>query len=134
RASLNELEYTATLRQTGFADDARWRSVVWKAEPQLRYNDDGDRLPPALLLSRQGETRGGGIWYSDLGYAGYGIDDLISRGNGNVRIAPRLSLWNYYESPRIGRWKYLLGGWLFQEGNDGYAFQPEGIVNWHPRD
>lgn len=133
RASLNELEYTATLRQTDFDEGSSLRSVSWAIEPQLRYNDRGDRLPPVLLLSRNAQTQSGGTWYNELIYAWRGYDDLISRGNGLVALEPRLeSWWNYYDSPRQGNWQWRLGAWVFQEGNDGYAAQPEGIVSWFP--
>lgn len=78
----------------------------------------------------------GGTWYSDLILESSGIDDLIARGNGNVRRRARLSsLYNYFESPRVGDWSWFTGLWITQEGNDGgFAVQPEAIVRWFPID
>ncbi len=136
RADYNELEWTSTWRQTGFAADDWRRSVTWAVEPQLRYNDQGDRLPSALAFSRNLATRAGATWYSDLIWESGGVDDLISRGNGNVARSPRLaSLYNYLESPRVGSWSWFAGLWITQEGeHGGFAVQPEGIVRWFPMD
>ena len=135
RGDYNELEWTSTLRQSGFGDDDWRRSVTWAIEPQMRYNDQGDRLPPTLIVTRNLDTRAGGLWGSELIYSWRGYDDLISRGNGLVVQEPRLqSLWQSYESPRLGQWSWELGVWAFQEGNDGYAVQPEAGVAYYPRE
>lgn len=135
RGDFNELEWTSTLRQTDFAEDDWRRSVTWAVEPQIRYNDQGDRLPPELLTSMRIALRGGGAWHSDLIGSWRGVDDLISRGNGLVVRERRLtSFYNYYESPRMGRWLWFAGLWITQEGNHGHAAQPEMILRYFPRD
>ena len=136
RGNYNELEWTSTWRQTGFADDDWRRSLTWAVEPMIRYNDQGDRLPSALALSHNLVTRNGGTWYGELIGESSGVDDLIARGNGLVHRDPRLaSFYQYYESPRVGDWVWFAGLFVTQEGNDGgYAVQPEGILRWFPRD
>ena len=55
-----------------------------------------------------------------------GVDDLISRGNGDVRIEPRLTeLSQSYQSARLGKWRLLGVASAFQEGNDDFAFEIE---------
>jgi hypothetical protein len=135
RGNLNELEWTSTYRQTGFGDDDWRRSITWAVEPQVRYNDSGDRLPPELLLTANVSLREGGTLYSDLLYAWRGHDDLVSRGHGKVELEPRLrSFYNYYESPRVGRWLWFAGVYVTQEGNEGFAIQPELIARYFIRD
>jgi hypothetical protein len=135
RGDFNELEWTTTLRQTDFPENDWRRSVTWAVEPQIRYNDRGDRLPPELLTSARIALRGGGTWGTDLNGAWRGYDDLISRGHGRVVRERRLtSFYNYYESPRMGRWLWLAGAWLTQEGDRGHAAQPEMILRYYPRD
>jgi len=135
RGDYNELEWTTTLRQTGFPEDDWRRSVTWAVEPQIRYNDRGDRLPPELLTSMRIALRGGGIWNTDLAAAWRGYDDRISRGHGHVVRERRLSsFYNYYESPRTGRWIWFAGLWITQEGNRGHAIQPELSLRYFPRD
>jgi hypothetical protein len=135
RSSYNELEWTSLWRQTDFADDDWRRSVVWWFEPQLRYNDSGDRLPPSVFLSSEVSTRDGGTWYNELVHAWRGFDDLVSRGNGLVVQERRLEdVWTAYEAPRVGRWSWIVGLYGLQEGNDGYAIQPEASLRFFPRD
>lgn len=135
RGNFNELEWTSTFRQTGFAEGDWRRSVTWAVEPQIRYNDQGDRLPPELLMSTNVSLSEGGTLYSELIHAWRGYDDLASRGHGAVVMEPRLrSFYNYYESPRVGRWLWFAGLYVTQEGNDGHAVQPELIARYFIRD
>ncbi len=135
RGNFNELEWTSIFRQTGFDSNDWRRSTTWAVEPQVRYNDSGDRLPPELLLTANTSLSEGGTFYSEMLYAWRGYDDLISRGHGKVAMEPRLrSFYNYYESPRVGRWLWFAGLYMTQEGNDGYAIQPELIARYFIRD
>jgi hypothetical protein len=114
-----------TRRYTGFSTADARAAVAWNLNGSVRYNDSGERLPGFLYLSRSAEWRSGGTSYTELGYDSSGIDDLIARGNGAVRLGARSSLWHYYQSPQLGRFKYQLGGWTFQEGVAGRAWQLE---------
>ena len=135
RGDYNELEWTTTLRRNNPSQDGWWRSATWAVEPQIRYNDRGDRLPPELLTSMRIALHGGGIWGTELSGTWRGTDDLISRGHGPVLQERRLtSFYNYYESPRMGRWLWFAGLWITQEGNEGHAAQPEMILRYFPRD
>lgn len=135
RGSYNAASWSSLWRVTGFdADDWR-RSLTWEIEPLLHWNDSGQRLPPELELSHDLRTRSGASWQGELVYSWRGIDDLVSRGNGVVVQEPRLqSLQQVYDRPRVGNWAWRLGGTVLQEGNDGYAIQPEATVHWFPRD
>ncbi len=135
RGDYNELEWTSTLRQNDFPEDDWRRGITWAIEPQLRFNDRGDRLPPELQLSASVALRDGGTWYSDLIGTWRGYDDRVSRGHGLVVQERRLeSLYSYYESPRMGRWLWLAGALVTQEGNRGHAAQPEVSLRYYPRD
>lgn len=135
RGSYNALSWSSLWRVTDF-DDGDWRrSLTWEIEPLLHWNDGGQRLPPELELSHDLRTRSGASWQGSLVYSWEGYDDLVSRGNGVVVQEARLqSLQQYYDRPRVGNWAWRLGGTLLQEGNDGYAIQPEATVHWFPRD
>lgn len=145
RANLLQWYSGVTWRKTDFpAQDAR-AAVAWNLNGSARYNDSGDRLPGFLYLSRTTEWRAGGSSYTELGYDSAGQDDLISRGNGAVRLHSRSSLWHYYQSPQMGRFKYQVGAWTFQEGVSGRAWQLEtklqlqwtpslaSEIEWYPR-
>ncbi|MGO1719832.1 MAG: DUF5916 domain-containing protein [Luteimonas sp.] len=135
RGSYNALAWSSLWRVTGFdADDWR-RSIAWEFEPLLHWNDSGQRLPPELELGYDLRTRSGASWQGELVYSWRGYDDLVSRGNGTVVQQPRLQgLEQTWERPRTGNWAWQLGGTVLQEGDDGYAIQPEATVRWFPRD
>jgi hypothetical protein len=135
RASLNELEYTITRRFTDFGADDPRGSSSWSFEPQVRTNDAGESLPSAFIVVRNGQQKSGATMVSELIWQTRGIDDLISRGNGDVVLDPRLvSFFQNWQSPRLGKWRVLVGSWLFQEGNDDFAWQPETTIEYFARD
>lgn len=121
RASLNELEWTSTYTERDYADDHWLRASEWRIEPQLRFNDRGARLPPVVFIDRGMSLREGGelSWQAKL--QGSGIDDLLSRGNGDVRLPTRHGFYAEYESPRIGAWQGEVSAWTYQEGLTGWG-------------
>ena len=145
RNDLNEARWSTRLRNAGNEAGAGSSSVTWTLTGTQRRNDSGDSLQGSWFLSRVAEPEGGGLWYSELRRDPAGNDDLISRGNGLVRRAARTDFWQYYQSPQGSRWKYLVGGWWFQEGLGGRAFQFESQLtlqateslslsaSWYPR-
>jgi len=135
RNNYNELEWTTTRRFSGFADDFWIRSADVSIEPQLRWNDRGDRLPPTLLSSTVINLRSGGELEAALSFSGRGYDDLISRGNGLVVQEPRLqNLALSYSSPRIGRWAWNAGAGIWQAGNEDFTYTLDTGVRFFARD
>ena len=135
RASYNELEYTVKRRFTDFAEDDARELVTWSFEPQLRWNDEGDRLPHSYILARDAVYRGGAELHSDIVLSTSGIDDLVSRGNGDVEVEPRLtSFYNAYFTPRFEDLRLRGAVLVTQEGNDGYAVQLEAKAEWFVRE
>lgn len=106
RASLNELEWTTVRQQSGFADGHWLRGIQWYGEVQYRTNDRGDRLPVALIPEvRLQHAEGGesslGAYLESAGY-----NDLISRGNGLLRVRPGTSVFLEHETARRGDWAF----------------------------
>jgi len=130
RSDLNQLFWSGSLRDTGPWPGSRNEAVTYRATASYLSNDSGDRLVPFSYISRTAERVGGGRHYTELRYDPPGFDDLISRGNGLVRRRTRFDFWHYYDSPRLGPWKFTVGGWLFQEGLDEHAFQLETEVSY----
>ena len=134
RSSLNRAFYSASRRYREFAASDRRAGVLWRAELELNHNDSGDRLPPILGFFREAQQRSGAVLTSKLELAGEGVDDLISRGNGNVNVDDRLVvLEQTYQSARIGKWRGYGRASLLQEGNDDYAIGAESKVEYFAR-
>ena len=135
RASVNYASYLLSRRFRDFdASDAR-ASVRWRARPELRYNDSGERLGHFLGVYRESRRRSGSVFNSTLEVSGSGVDDLISRGNGDVQMDARLlALAQNYQSARFGKWRVFAAGALLQEGNDDFAFEVDSKLEHFTRD
>ena len=135
RASVNRANYTIARRYRDFAPGDRRAGVTWRLEPQLRFNDSGDRLGHFLRLQREAQQHSGATLNGLLDVIGAGVDDLISRGNGNVNMDARLDqLSQSYQSARIGKWRGLGRLALLQEGNEDYAFELEAKAEYFARE
>jgi hypothetical protein len=135
RASVNRASYLISRRFRNFDESDARAGVNWRVRPELRYNDSGDRLGNYLGVFRESRRRSGSIFNTSLEVSGSGVDDLISRGNGNVQMDTRLvALTHNYQSARIGKWRLFAAGSLLQEGNDDFAFDVDGRVEHFTRD
>jgi hypothetical protein len=126
RAGLNRATYLMTRRFRDFGASDPRGAVIWSAKPELRWNDSGERLGHLLGVYREARMRSGAIFESTLEVTGEGVDDLISRGFGDVRVDARLAeLSQSYQSARLGKWRVFAVAALLQEGNDDHAFELE---------
>jgi hypothetical protein len=135
RASLNRAFYSISRRFRDFAESDRRAGVTWRAETELNFNDAGDRLQHYLGFFREAQQRSGALVNSKLEVTGAGVDDLISRGNGNVNVDARLlALEQTYQSARLGKWRGYGRVTLLQEGDEDYAFGAETKIEYFPRE
>jgi hypothetical protein len=135
RASVNRASYLVSRRFRNFAEDDARAGVHWRLRPELRYNDSGERLGHYLGVFREGRQRAGSILNTSLEVTGAGVDDLISRGNGDVQMDARLlALTQNYQSARFGKWRWFAAGSVLQEGNDDFAFDVDSKIEHFTRD
>lgn len=134
RPSLNRAYYSVARRYREFPASDRRAGVSWLAELELNRNDSGDRLPASLALSREAQQRSGAVLTSKLELARDGVDDLLSRGNGDINVDARLVvLQQTYQSPRFGKWRGYGRASLLQEGYDDFAFEAESKLEYFAR-
>ena len=135
RASVNRASYLISRRFRNFDESDARASVYWRVRPELRYNDSGERTGNYLGVFRESRRRAGSVFNTSLEVTGAGVDDLISRGNGDVQMDARLvSLTHNYQSARIGKWRVFAAGSLLQEGNDDFAFEADSKIEHFTRD
>ncbi|MEO8003211.1 MAG: DUF5916 domain-containing protein, partial [Arenimonas sp.] len=81
-------------------------------------NDQGEQLYAAAQISRSSETRTGGNEYLEFTWFSNGVNDLITRGNGNVKLPARFL--GFYERfrPRRGHWELYGNSRFGQSGLD----------------
>jgi hypothetical protein len=121
RPSLNELEWTVQHQENIDDPTSSLRGRNWRAEWQSRSNDSGARLPDVLILDHLLQFRSGAQWQFNWFAEGAGYNDLISRGNGLVRVPLRRSVSTEYETVRIGRWQFEFTLGAYEEGLGGSA-------------
>jgi Domain of unknown function (DUF5916) len=136
RNSFNYLRYEMKHRVTDLPESSGYSSKDWGYAASMRYNDSGERLFAAAQVSRNSETRVGGNEYFELTWLGNGVNDLITRGNGNVKIPQRV--FGFYERfrPRKGHWEFYGNARINQSGLEGIRqselelfFQPTYFLN-----
>lgn len=135
RASVNRAFYSVSRRFREFAEGDRRAGVLWRAEFELNRNDTGERLPYYVGFIREAQQRSGATLTSWLKFTGDGVDDLLSRGNGDVNVDVRLhALQQTYQSARIGKWRLYGRATLQQEGDEDYAIGAETKAEYFARD
>ncbi|HEY0684517.1 MAG TPA: DUF5916 domain-containing protein [Steroidobacter sp.] len=97
-----------------------------------RENTDGQRLQSRFSLSRDVSYASAWTAFQELRYVTSGVDDLISRGNGPVRIEDRLSAYMDVTTPRYGDWQFTLGSYVFQQGVEQYSGWLQFVAAWYP--
>ena len=123
RASLNEAEWTIDHQQSVDDPESTLRGRTWYLELQARSNDSGDPLPEVIVFDHKLQFRNGAEILLDFYRETSGFNDLISRGNGLVKVPARQQYYAEYESRRLGRWQFELVGRSFQEGLGGHAWE-----------
>jgi hypothetical protein len=125
RNNYNMLDWFTEYTRASYPAESAINSTTWHFQPQVRYNDAGERLSTGLDLWRSDSLRSGTVFAAEWQPTSASVDDLISRGNGDVRLPPRQSLHLNFETPHRGDWKLTGGVLLLQEGLHGWAYQAE---------
>ena len=81
-------------------------------------------------MSRESRLRNGSYEYGQINVNSAGVDDLLTRGNGAVKLPPNFNSYFEYERPRKGNWAYNIEAEAFSgglSGNDkvGYSIDVE---------
>jgi len=121
RNDFNYLRYEIAQRLTGLAADSPWASHQWRYAASTRRNDRGLKLWDALAINRSSERRDGGNQFFELAVFGEGYDDLITRGNGVVRIPAKLFAFyeRYFSRRNGGRWEFYSNARYGSDGLEG---------------
>ena len=136
RNNFNYLRYDIARRVTRLPEDSAYAAHDWHYAASHRSNDRGEEIAWAAAVNRRSERRDGGSELFDVAVFSSGIDDLITRGNGNVRVPAKL--YAYFERfrPRKGAWQLYgsaryaaegLGG--LDEGSITATFEPTWFAN-----
>lgn len=131
RNSLDQIEYDV-YRRLADSDSERINGETQRLYAFYRENAEGERLQSRLQASRDVQYRSAWRAYEELRYVTSGVDDLLSRGNGPVRLDDRFGAYFDVTTPRWGDWQLTLGGYLFEQGVEDYSGRLEFLVWWYP--
>ena len=134
RSSLQQAEWETFRRVAASGTGSRVSGETQRLYLAYRENLDGERLQSRVQVSRDVQYRSAWRAYEELRYIPSGVDDVISRGNGPVRLNQRFGAYTDVSSPRMGNWVYLLGGYLFQQGVQDYAGWIFAGASWYPHE
>ncbi|MEZ5467116.1 MAG: DUF5916 domain-containing protein [Lysobacterales bacterium] len=130
RPSLNEARWLWERQQQVEDPESSLRGRLQRARVTNRHNDSGDNLQSTLSLDYILQFRNGGEFLANAYLQSAGFDDLISRGNGLVRLPARQQYYAEYSAPRVGRWQLYLSGRSFQESQGGYGLEAGGQLSF----
>ncbi|WP_242007609.1 DUF5916 domain-containing protein [Luteimonas cucumeris] len=136
RNSTNYGNWQVMRRFTDLPAESRYASKDWRARITGSYNNHGDRLQQQLRISRQSGLRNGSSEYAQININSAGVDDMLTRGNGVVKLPPNFNANFSYERPRKGNWSYEIEALAFSSGlagnsKIGYSveFQPTYFIS-----
>ncbi len=98
---------------------------------QYRQNADDQQLLSRTAYTRTINFTSGWTTKLYLRYWTSGVDDLLSQGNGVVRLSDRHGVYTNVTTPRFGRFQYLVGVGAFQEGVEDYSGYLDMIAMFH---
>lgn len=119
RNSSNYLHWELRRRFADLPEDSRYASKDWRGRISTNHNNRGDKLNDQFRLSRQGQLRNGSSEYGQININSAGINDLLLRGNGIVKLPSNFSVFYEYTRPRKGDWAHDVELELFSGGLAG---------------
>lgn len=120
RNNYNYLRYEVSKRFTDLPATSTYASHQWRWAVSQRRNDHGLLLANAWAVNRQSEMRDGGNEFFEIAELGPGHDDLITRGNGSVKVPARPYAFFERNVPRRGNWGLYGNLQWAAEGLDGW--------------
>ncbi len=106
RASTNYLHWQLNRRFTDLPADSRYASKDWRWRATTSRNNHGDLLSYQYRMSREGRLRDGSYEYAQINVNSAGVNDLLTRGNGNVNRPPSFNSYYEFDRPRKGNWAH----------------------------
>lgn len=118
RNNFNFLRYGLSQRVTDLPASSPYASHDWQYVALTRFNDQGLNIENILALKRQSDMRDGGSEFWELDWISPGHDDLITRGNGQVKVPARLNLFaeRYFPRKDKGHWEFYVNAHYDDEG------------------
>jgi hypothetical protein len=130
RNSTNYLHWDVKKRFAEQPEASRYSSKEWRWRISSNHNNHGEKLSDQFRMSRESRLRNGSYEYAQTNINSAGLDDLLTRGHGSVKLPWRWNAHYEYERPRKGNWAHevyadLITGGLAGSRKVGYALEYE---------
>jgi len=119
RNNFNYVRYDLARRVTALPDSSAYAGHDWHVAASHRSNDQGEHIAWAAAINRRSDRRDGGNEYIDLTMWSAGQDDLLTRGNGIVKMPAKLFAYFERFRPRKGAWQFYGNARYAAEGLEG---------------
>ena len=119
RNDFNYARYDLARRVTDLPEDSPYASHDWHYAVSRRTNDSGLHIADAWAVNRFSERRDGGNQFIELAGWSAGHDDLITRGNGPVKVPARLFFFAERFRPRKDHWAFYGSVHFASDGLEG---------------
>jgi hypothetical protein len=130
------VEWETGYRQDALPADSRFASHAWDFELAQKRNTAGALLQRTATVERYSQLRNGGELYTSLRWQAASVDDLLSRGNGDVPIRGGGQAYLEGSLPRRGDGR-LAWSWeaeIFPDGLGGHSHFVGVQPRWHVGD
>jgi len=121
RGNLLQVNSETYLYQRSHPQTSILATTNWYFNVKLRRSDRGDNLSNRAELGYYWQFKTGDSIFTSYYGESSGIDDLLTRGNGNVRLNARSTFYSEYEKAATGRFRLSGKATLYQEGINGWS-------------
>ena len=131
RADYALYELQGAWRKEDFADGFWLRSQSLELDLNVPENSAGRRLIPEHEIAGEFALRDGSRVWAEAGIQQAGVDDLISRGNGALRVSGGGSAYLAFDSARYGFWKWGSQAYFKRDGiKDRQLYFAQSVRFW----
>jgi len=130
RADIVQLDSVSDFFTRQYRTSAPAESGFWELTTNLPYNTHGQRLAARVDINHQFQWRNGAESFFFYIHEFPGFDDLITRGNGALRMPTRHNYGGDYRSPTRGHFRYYVQAIAREQGFTGLTHQLHFEPNW----
>jgi len=121
RNNLREINLSSDYLLLPSGESNLFKQIDWHGSATFSNNFQNERLPVKYTATMTAKTQSSAKIVTKINYATSGYDDLISRGNGSVKLTDRQDYSFQYISPYSGEFHYEVGLDYLQEGLNDWA-------------
>ena len=121
RNDLKQFNFFSEYLVISKSESSSFRDFNWYIDETMTSNKKGEHLANQFTFGVKATTKANSVITSEINYVSSGIDDLISRGYGSVKLPAKQDVLFRYSSPFSGKTHYQIDYHHLQEGIKDWA-------------